>query len=311
MEQYTSKGNYSTAALLIGFNRVDFLRNRLSELSRNQQIPIFISIDGSDSVTEKSISRFLEDFISMNPKMNIQFQIQEENLGLTHHITGAVSNVLKNYCRVIVIEDDIVLSDTFIHNMITGLALLDKMPEFGVVCGFSAFKSVFVVDSPIQWRASCYFSPWGWATNSKQWEKYRVEVPKEFQRQLESSAAWNSLSKPRRDLWASRFAKVQSGNPHTWDFQAQYFLFKNELKALHLTKRISDNQGFNRKDSTNTRLQRPKWMGKIMVSNSIAVMKLTKVSKFYEAVDALTVGGDDRIFRTIRRLPNLSRKKHK
>lgn len=295
--------------MLVGFNRIDFLKERLTELSRNQQIPIYISIDGSDSDTEKRISSFLNDFISTNPKMSIQFQIQDENLGLTHHITGAVSKVLKKHWGVIVVEDDIVLSDSFIRNMITGLELLDKMPEFGVVCGFSAFKSVSVVGSPIKWRASHYFSPWGWATNSKQWEKYRVEIPREFQQELESSAIWNSLSEHRRNLWGSRFAKVQSRNPYTWDFQAQYFLFKNELKALHLTNRISDNQGFNRKDSTNTRLQRPKWMGKIAVSNSIAVMKLARVSKFYEAVDALTIGGDDRIFTSIRRFLNPSMRK--
>ena len=28
MEQYTSKGNFSTAALLIGFNRIHFLKER-------------------------------------------------------------------------------------------------------------------------------------------------------------------------------------------------------------------------------------------------------------------------------------------
>jgi hypothetical protein len=292
----------TTAALLIGYKRIDFIQNRLSELSRNLSIPIFVSIDGSDLSTETEFKHFIEVFITNNPQTQIQYKIHKQNLGLTAHVTAAISNVLDIYDQVIVIEDDIVLSDSFIENMLMGLELLQKNPQFGIVCGFSAFRRRTNSKQRGKWRASCYFSPWGWATNAKQWEGYRVVLPADFRKELENSHAWTSLSDFRKSLWTARFAKVQSEHSPTWDYQVQFYLFQNDIKVLHSTKRFSDNEGFNRIDSTNTQSRRPKWMGKVVVSDSVSEYRFAYGSRFYEAVDAVTIGGDDRIFATIRKL---------
>jgi hypothetical protein len=290
----------STVVLLIGYKRVDFIQNRLNELSNNISIPIFISIDGSDIDSETAMKNLIEEYIKSNPNAPIHYRIHNQNLGLSTHVTEAISHVLKDFDQVIIIEDDIVLSDTFIHNMLGGLALMQQNSQFAIVCGFSAFSGCVNLRNGIKWRESCYFSPWGWATNAKQWNNYRIRIPANFREELENSDSWTQLSNFRKALWTSRFTKVQSEHPLTWDYQVQYLLFKNNLKVLHSTKRISDNEGFNRNDSTNTQLRRPKWMGKIAVSGSLSAQKVAYGSKFYEVIDAITIAGDDRLFKIIR-----------
>ena len=302
MDPSLNQNNLSTAALLIGYKRIEFIKKRLVELSQNTQIPIIVSIDGSDTLTEKSIVLFLKEFISKNPSMDVRYKIQDMNLGLAKHIVRAITEVFHQFDQVIVIEDDILLSDSFINNMLLGLDILGKSSEYGVVCGFSGFKGDFILTSPVRWRASKYFSPWGWAINAKNWGKFNIHIPKEFRQELENSVSWNSLSSYRRKLWESRFTKVQSDNPHTWDFQMQYFLYKYDLDALHTTKRISDNEGFGSIESTNTQADRPKWMSRIYVENIQMERRFIRHSLIYEAVDAITVGGDDRLFRSVRKI---------
>jgi len=290
-----SQSNQSTAALLIGFKRIDFLQNRLSELSKNSSIPILVSIDGSDKVTENLIAISINDFILRHTEMHIRFKVQEKNLGLAQHVTHAISEVLKEYDKVIVIEDDIVLSETFIDNMLGGLHLMKTKENIGVVGAFSVFTGQYIKIVKSKWRISAYFPAWGWGITREKWNDYQLEIPSNYLEVLGHSQTWQSLSRYRKIMWTYRFKKVTCDNPYTWDYQMQYLLFRRDLVALLPTNRISDNEGFESVASSNTKGKRPRWMGKERVFAGILQSKISKVSKIYEIGDAFTIAGDTRL----------------
>ena len=287
----------STALLLIGYKRIDFLIERLEEIKANIRIPVFISIDGSNRSNEDEITRVVNDFILRNQDMEVSFRIQQENLGLANHVTSAISGLLEFFANVIVVEDDVVLSNRFVEIMIAGLELSFKDKSIGVIGGFSSLTSKNWLSHKNIFRKSDYFPCWGWAINRQNWEKYELSIPIDFESKLNESRVWNSLSGFRTSLWRSRFKKVVGPNPPTWDYQIQYMLFKYDLKVLNTTQRITDNVGFSSSQSTNTIGHRPRWMGDLEVSREAFHNSISKASQIYNLLDAFTIGGDVRPFR--------------
>jgi hypothetical protein len=287
----------ATALLLIGYKRIDFLIDRLEEIKRNIRIPIFISIDGSNSANEDEITRVIDTFILRNQDMEVTFRIQQENLGLAKHVTSAISGLLEFFDNVIVVEDDVVLSDRFVEIMIAGLELSFKDKSIGVIGGFSLLTSKNWLSRKNIFRKSDYFPCWGWAINRQNWEKYELSLPTDFESKLNESPVWNNLSGFRTSLWRSRFKKVVGPNPLTWDYQMQYMLFRYDLKVLNTTQRITDNVGFSSSQSTNTIGHRPRWMGDLEVSREAFRNSISKVSQMYNLLDAFTIGGDVRPFK--------------
>ncbi len=294
MEQPSSQKNQSTAVLLIGYKRIGFIENRLNELSKNSYIPIIASIDGSDEATEKLVTKSINEFVVRHPKMDIKFKIRQENLGLARHITLAISEVLDEYDQVIVVEDDIVLSQTFVNNMLKGFQLMKSNEEIGVVGGFSFFADNYFNLKRGKWRTSRYFPAWGWGIGRKHWSGYELVIPSDYLAILNQSQTWQSLSKYRKLMWTYRFKKVATDTPFTWDYQMQYMLFRQNLVTLLPTCRISDNEGFGSAASSNTKDERPRWMREERVFSGILQAKISKFSKVYEIVDAFTIAGDKR-----------------
>lgn len=299
MNQNLSQINQSTAALLIGFKRIDFIENRLRELSRNQQIPIVISIDGSDYLTERAITDFLNKFASQNPDMKITLRIQSTNLGLARHVFKAITEVLNNFEQIIVIEDDIILSENFITNMLGGFEIMNQSEDIGAIGGFSVFPLMRICFLNPKWRKSIYFPAWGWGINREVWKDFQLELPPNYEDILSHSRIWQSQSLFRKKMWCYRFQKVANENPFTWDYQMLYLLFRRNLFTLLTTSRISDNEGFESVFATNTRNKRPRWMGGEIVFNGIVIKKISKLSKLYQVGDAYTIGGDTRVVKAI------------
>jgi GNT-I family len=305
--------NFSTAILLVGYKRLDFLINRISELEKNFRLPIIISIDGnSDSETANVIKLYLTSYVENNPESALTFKIQGVNLGIAKHIPVAISGVLSEYNQVIVVEDDVVISKNFVKAMLSGFELARNQADVGVIGGFSLYKDSLTFSRSALWRKSKYFSAWGWGINRENWEKFRLVLPNNFQDSLEQSNTWNSLSSYRKNMHLSRFKKVTNDNQPLWEYQMQYFLFRYDLKMLLTTRRISDNEGFGSYLSTNTIGARPRWMGDIKLSETAVISRISKTSWLYEIGDAITVGGDSRILyrlgkirRTFSNLPAL------
>jgi hypothetical protein len=299
LRQSISDINLSTAVLLLGFKRIDFLKKRLSELSRNQQVPIVISIDGSDFSTERAVTDFLNEFVAQNPDMKITYKIQDMNLGLARHVFKAITEVLNDFEQIIVIEDDIILSENFISNMLGGFEIMNRSEDIGLIGGFSMFplKTMFFLDP--KWRKSIYFPAWGWGINREVWKDFQLELPPNFEEILSHSRLWQSQSLFRKKMWCYRFQKVANANPYTWDYQMLYLLFRRNLHTLLTTSRISDNEGFESVFATNTKNKRPRWMGREMVFNGTVKKQVSKLSRLYQVGDAYTIGGDTRIVKAI------------
>lgn len=285
-----------TVLLLVGFNRIDLLRKRLNEIERNLPVDVYVSIDGP-TTTEygKQILEFLNDYSKTSPLQKLEFRVCEENMGLSRHITNSIDMLFEKYEYVIVLEDDVMISPVFVESMLDGLNIVDQDPNLGGVGGFSAFKKMGKWDRRNRWRKSKYFSAWGWGTSRTKWSLYHLRIPQDFKTHLNSSKSWNSLSPYQKALWLSRFNKIKSDRPMTWDYQMQYLYFSTSMLMLLPTQRLSDNEGFSSERSTNTTGRRPRWMLGLGTSGIPPSVSKEYFLWLFEWVDGITIGGDVRV----------------
>jgi hypothetical protein len=96
---------------------------------------------------------------------------QESNLGLARSVIDGVSQMCDSFGRVIVVEDDLVVSPFFLDYMNAGLALYEADTSV-----FSIHGYVFPVSEPLPETffllgADC----WGWATWSRAWRCFEPD----------------------------------------------------------------------------------------------------------------------------------------
>lgn len=266
--------------LLLGFNRPELLTKRINEIYESKVENLYISIDGGpDSHTPE-----MEEFKSfVREKLNYQTTYlvhHENNLGLVAHITDTISKIFLTFKYIIVIEDDVVLSENFITNMINGLNLQSRLNQNGVVSGGSTIYNKKLRN---KWRETTTPGMWGWACSATTWNGLRLNlVDVNLENELEKSFTWKSLTKTEKKYWIAQFIKVQKNPLYTWEYQFLFHLFKNNMINIAPIFSMTGNEGLNRIDAFHTSDSRSISMDRNNknVNNSL-VLSFSRFSQFY------------------------------
>ncbi len=288
--------------LLVGFNRPDFLMDRLKEILSWDPPHIYISIDGpkrdGDQESSKIISQYLNKF---KTNENMTIWIHKKNQGISYNATEAIGRVFIKEKNIIVVEDDIKMSKN-IYKGISNILLDSQIKKIGIVGGFGAIPSpsnMVFKKFPNRWRTTRYCSLWGWGVRKEIWDLYEVDLSRvDLDKSLSSSRIWNKLSKKQQKIWMSRFHRVQKYPHFTWDTQLQFMCFKYEFKNILPLYRSLDNLGFGDEKSTNTKLPKPKWyVGLTSDSRIESMQNCMVVDKLFEIIDSNSWIGDGFFFR--------------
>jgi hypothetical protein len=280
--------------LILTYNRPEFLRDRLSELVYRDKYPyIVVSIDfDSDEMMSKNI-KIIDEFKFRKTKL--ECIPREINLGIARHLPTAVDDVLHNHNFVIVIEDDIKIGPNTVQMLANSSEIFNKREDVFTIGGFSWTAWLAQGIRPNRWRVTRYFSAWGWITSRKQWANYQQDLRNEKIEELFKIHNPDiNLNSGQKRLWLKRFEKCQNMPNRTWDIPMQYWTFK--LKKVHLlpTQRILENVGFNSNLSTNTKSNRPKWMGDARLSDRLIakIVENRLITWSYQFIDSFTIADD-------------------
>lgn len=288
-----------TPILIIGFNRPELIEKRLRELLKNRNEIIHVSIDFGGIESRIEHEKILNKIAAACENPNFSYNIESSNLGLTKHVTSAISRVLSDFDRVIVIEDDIEISTQGLAVLKQGLLEFAKLEHFGSVCAFSAVPSNILTSRINKFRSTPYFACWGWGTTKDVWQKYSSNIQNgSISGTLSTSVIWNSLNEEQKSVWLGRFQKVSKNPSLTWDIQFQYMQFKNNLVSFAPIFTISNNEGFGDTRATHTKDLQPSWMGgripsKIFKVSVLHFRFLNSLLLFYEQI---TLVGDRQKF---------------
>lgn len=146
----------------------------------------------------------------------------ETNKGLAKSIISGVTEIIEQYGKVIVVEDDHVSSPDFLEYMNEALAFYESNREIWSISGYT-----FKIDMPPNYKRDIYLSyrgcSWGWGTWSDRWEMVDWDVKdyaefksnKAFRSKfnrggLDMADMLDSQMKGKIDSWAIRWCYAQS-----------------------------------------------------------------------------------------------------
>ena len=148
-------------------------------------------------------------------------------------MVNAVSEVISEYGRVIVLEDDIVTSNDFLDFMNDALDFYENDPNIYTVSGYS-----FGMREIKELKADVYSvhrtCPWGWATWQDRWKRYIYDLRDEYEiKSLDRSFRRKMLSWSR-DLPITMDALIYNelSMETNWEQQMCYCQFKNNMNTL-------------------------------------------------------------------------------
>lgn len=96
---------------------------------------------------------------------------REGNLGLSRNVIEGVSESLRDRKRVIIVEDDLVLSPQFLEFMSHGLELYENDEQVASIHGYVYPVDASLPDSFFLRGADC----WGWGTWRRAWERFQPD----------------------------------------------------------------------------------------------------------------------------------------
>jgi hypothetical protein len=178
-----------TPIAIFTYNRPDHTRRLLDSLancSRFETCPVYIFSDcykdASQIENVLAVRQIIREFAD---KYNGRIIEASENLGLNTSIVRGISQVCKEYSRIIVLEDDLILHPRTLDFMIQALDRYESDPRIGHISGFSFPIRYHTQDDAILLPL---FNSWGWATWAKSWNDFEWSLDKAIQEMRMDSA---------------------------------------------------------------------------------------------------------------------------
>lgn len=207
--------------LLIGFNRPDRLERLIESIREHRPSSVRIAIDGPrTSVPDEAAAveatakvAALVDWTS-----DVVVHRHETNQGITIAIPWAVSWVLGEFTKAVIIEDDVSVGPQFLDFANRALDRWSDDTSTFAVSGYNIVPESHLSRSQSAARYSHMVHSYAWATWRRAWEHYDADMAWFGQQSL--SAMAQHLGSPWAALrWRQYAAHVRSGRVTTWDYQ--------------------------------------------------------------------------------------------
>ena len=168
--------------VLFVYNRADHFQKTFDALSKCPEAKdsdLFIFSDGpkNEAAAEKvqAVRQAIHDAESSGAFKSITIHESPVNCGLAQSIISGVTDVISQYGRIIVLEDDCMASPYLLSFMNRSLDAFENNPKIGSIAGYAPpidFPNDYTDDTFLAWR-SC---SWGWATWKNRWQDIDWEL---------------------------------------------------------------------------------------------------------------------------------------
>ena len=170
------KKNDFAPILLIAFNRPNHFYHTLIALCNNRfadKSDLYISIDGPLTENDKKSQQLIYEYlkIAKNYFAKVILIKNKVNKGLAENITQSISYVLKDHKKIIVVEDDLITSKSFLNFMNDALDFYEDKKKVWHINGHNIISNKDKKDAIFLWR---FMNCWGWATWRDRWLNFEM-----------------------------------------------------------------------------------------------------------------------------------------
>lgn len=238
--------------LLFCYKRLECLQHTVAALKKCVLAPesdLYIFSDGPK--TEKDIEQIeaVRSFIKgITGFKKVIIRESEKNKGLAASIIHGVTEMIDVFERVIVLEDDLVVSSNFLVYMNKGLEYYADNKKVYSISGYT-----IPMNAPEGYPFDVYFlqraSSWGWATWKNQWDGIDWSVG-DFAKLSRDRQKIKQFNKGGTDMYAM-LQKQMNGEIDSWAIRWCYHQFKTQTYTVFPVLSKVRNEGFT-SDATHT-----------------------------------------------------------
>lgn len=231
--------------VVFAFNRPDLLKVTLDALARNMladKTDLYIFVDGARNERDvPKIDQVKEVAGQTTGFRNITVSCSEQNKGLARSIITGTTSVIDQYGKVIVVEDDLYTSPSFLVFMNEMLQTFEKDERVFQVSGYSTKGRI-----PKGYDNPCYLSirahSWSWGTWKDRWETVDWEV-KDFEQLKASRTLQKAFNKGGSDLYGMLKGYMEGKN-NSWYIRFNYEMHKQGRYSVCPLRSLVRNDGF-------------------------------------------------------------------
>ena len=161
---------------LFTYNRADHTRRAVESLLQNAEAKdsdLFIFSDGpKNEKAVRGVADNREYIHTVTGFKTVTIVEREKNWGLANSLIAGITDVINKYGRVIVVEDDLILSPYFLKFMNDGLEKYKDDDRVGTITGFVPPIGEILPETFFL----TYFKCWGWATWKRAWDLLETDA---------------------------------------------------------------------------------------------------------------------------------------
>lgn len=230
---------------VFAFKRIDSLRCCIESLLANPEAKdsdMIIFVDGprSNNDTEYGQVRSVREYVkSITGFKSLVYNFSEINKGLAQSVIEGISEVINDYGDVIVVEDDLIVSQSFLRYMNDSLTNYRSEKKVFSISGYTN-----ICNPPTNYKYSTYFctrsTSWGWATWKDRWSRVDFEL-----------RDWKAVTRNKKDFnnWGGSdnyrmLEKWHNGLISSWSIRFDYSMFIDKSLSLFPIKSLVKNNGY-------------------------------------------------------------------
>lgn len=255
------QGNTFAPIAVFAYKRPGHLTKTLEALSRcdlAKESSLFIFCDGCRSEKDLELVNQVRVIArAQNWCRDLHVIEQPRNLGLSKSITDGVTSLCEKYGKIIVLEDDLQVSQGFLEYMNEGLRRYESDERVMEISGY-----MYPVETPgphdafFMMHASC----WGWATWQRAWKHFgsdereydRLKIDRQYRYKFDIDGAYPYFQMLKKQL---------SGEIDSWGIFWYLTVFKLQGLILMPRKTLVKNIG---QDETGTHVTRQNFNDELM-----------------------------------------------
>lgn len=232
--------------LVMGFNRPKMIGKLLRTLASFGVSDVWVAVDGprndvsSDDLSVAQSQALVRRYF---PKARTLFR--SENLGCRRAVPDAIDWFFGENSKGIILEDDILPTETFLSFATEGLTLHEGSDNVWQISGRTYLPTYCSPPGPFLSRIP---NIWGWATWRDKWNQYDRDLETyDFGTDLDATmrnGGYAELPTALRVRWAEALSMVKLNGIDTWDYQWVWSMWQGRGFALVPPINLVSNIGF-------------------------------------------------------------------
>jgi hypothetical protein len=259
--------------LLFVYNRPEHLKQLIASLQANAEAPqsmLFIYTDAArNKADEEQVNKVREVIRHIDGFASIEVIERATNWGLARNIIGGVTEQIRRYGRVIVLEDDLVVAPYFLRFMNDALEAYKDEPQVGHIqaCDFTQDASLpdtFLIK---------FTGSWGWATWERAWQHFNPDG-QALLNELENRRLTRRFDFNGNYRFTRMLRRQVQGKNNSWAIRWNASLFLKDILSLNVGRSLVQNNGF---DGSGTHCGGGNLYGSQLWMQPLPVQKITPI----------------------------------